>query len=67
MKEKQKYNIKMDFIQWNMRNIHNTIQTFDIGVIPNISENVLVKLRNYFAPYDRELFEFIREKPFWNI
>ena len=34
---------------------------------PFISKNVLVKLRNYFAPYDRELFEFIREKPFWNI
>lgn len=33
-----KPNIKMEFIQWNMRNIHNTIQAFDIGVIPNISE-----------------------------
>jgi hypothetical protein len=34
---------------------------------PSVSESSLVKLRNYFAPYDKAFFEFIGEKPFWKI
>jgi hypothetical protein len=34
---------------------------------PFVSESSLVKLRNYFTPYDKAFFEFIGEKPFWKI
>ena len=34
---------------------------------PFVSESVLLKLRNYFAPYDNKLFDLIGEKPFWKI
>jgi hypothetical protein len=34
---------------------------------PFVSESVLLKLRNYFAPYDKELFDLLERKPFWKI
>ena len=32
---------------------------------PNIMPNILQQLRRYYEPYDKELFNFINEKPFW--
>ena len=34
---------------------------------PNISESVLQKLNTFYKPYSKELFKFIKHKPFWKI
>ena len=34
---------------------------------PIIDENVLKKLKSFYEPYNKELFELIKQKPFWPI
>ena len=34
---------------------------------PIVDSHVLIKLRNYFRPYDIELFDLIKIDPFWQI
>ena len=32
---------------------------------PNVSDHVIKKLKKYYEPYSKELFQMIGEKDFW--